>query len=590
MTCAPTCRSWLSVNIIQEMQAHQFLDDCGWGLAGRDDSLLARAIAEGEAVDAVYTLEEEAALDDVLRYAELRGFVPLFERLAGRMRVERVNVPPMQYVWLYFVKILLGIPGVAKMSPLLLRDESLMRRLGFNAHEMANGTTRRGDSRRGAATEREGPVSSEAVAENIVKFSVLALADFFNGVIRQAVPLVIADDELDVVIDCSLYETTDKYEGAGRTRREEQVKTTAGQRVKVATTIFGWKIGVVYHPPTGLPLALCVTKINTDDRAHFWTVLDDARKNVGDKRLRSVTMDRGFLDGEDLWRLDQQGIEFVIPVKKDMRVYADAVALADRYCDDPQSPEVTRSNWEEIRTEGYGKKARQKTVETEVVGVPGLLTMETYGPPGHAERQNRNDFKPNPINAVVVRTWRGRVFKRPTVFITNDSVQEPRKPFDQYDERSRIENGVFREGKQDWSLERPPKKSEAGVMAHAYLTLAAIALTRCYRLEIKTSQQAGERKATQQQRAVQSQEASIPPPQLKLGMERYRLDLKVQNRNKVILFLGDTYGILHVQEMAMLSGVNLRERSPGVGSREETLRKYGLLPALPSQAGPPPGG
>lgn len=579
-----------SVNIIQEMQAHRFLEDCGWGLAGRDDSQLARAIAEGEAVDAVYTLEEEAALDDVLRYAEFRGLVPLFERLANRMRVERVNVPPIQYVWLYFVKLLLGIPGVAKMSPLLLRDESLMRRLGFNAHEIAHGTTRRGDSRRGAATEREGPVSSEAVAENIVKFGVLALADFFNAVIRQAVPLVITDDEVDVVVDCSLYETTKKYDGAGRTSREQRVKGKNGQMHEVVTTIFGWKIGVAYHPPTGLPLALCVTKINTDDRAHFWTVLDDARKNLGNKRIRSVVMDRGFLDGEDLWRLDQQGIEFVIPVKKDMRVYADAVALADRYCDDPHSPEVTRSNWEEIRTEGYGKQARQKTVETEVVGVPGLLTMETYGPPGHAEKQNRSDFKPNPINAVVVRTWRGRTFKQPTVFTTNGSVQEPRKPFDQYDERSRIENGVFREGKQDWSLERPPQKSEAGVTVHVYLTLAAIALTRCYRLETEVVQQAARRKAAQRQRAAQALEAALSPQQLKLGMERYRLDLKVQNRNKVILFLGDTYGILHVQEMAMLSGVNLRERSPGVGNREETLRKYGLLPPAPTTGGPPPGG
>lgn len=580
----------MTLNIIQEMQVHRFLDDCGWGLAGRDDSLLARAIAEGEAVDAVYTLEEEAALDDILRYAELQGFISLFEQLAACMRVERINVPPIQYVWLYFVKILLGIPGVARMAPVMLRDESLMRRLGFNAHQIANGTTRRGDSRRGTATEREGPVSSEAVAENIVKLSVLALAHFFNSVIRRAVRLVIVGEELDAVIDCSLYETTEKYEGAGRTRRDQKVKGTDGRWVTVSKVIFGWKIGVAYHPPTGLPLALCITRISTDDRAHFWTLLDDARKNVGDKRIRSITMDRGFLDGEDLWRLDQQGLKFVIPARKDMLIYADAVALADRYGDDPESPEVTHATWEEVRTEGHGREAKQRILATEVVGVPGLTTLDTYGPPGHGAGQHNKDFQPNPLNAVVVREWRGRRFKRPTVFLTNESVEQPRKPFDLYDERSRIENGVFREGKQDWSLERPPKKTEAGVMAHVYLTLAAIALTRCFRLQTEANEQAARRQAAERQRNEAIQREILSPGQLKLGMERYRLELKAQNRNKVILFLGDTYGIFHVQEMAMLSGVNLRERSPGVGSREETLRKFGLLPPPPLEAGPPPGG
>ena len=79
--------------------------------------------------------------------------------------------------------------------------------------------------------------------------------------------------------------------------------------------------------------------------------------------------------------------------------------------------------------------------------------------------------------------------------------------------------------------------------------------------------------------AVQPAAPPTPPAKrLQLGMLRYRQELLVQNRNKVILFLGDVYGILHVQEMAMLSGVKIRDRSPGVGTREQTLQKYGLWP------------
>lgn len=580
------------MNIIQEMHAYRFIP--GWGTAGRDDGALARAVAEGNPIDAVYTLEDEAALDEFLHYLEARGFTPLFEQLANAMRVDRVNLPPLQYVWLYFIKLVMGIEGIAKMSPLLLRDEALMRLCGFNAHQITNGVTRRGDSLRSPETEREGPVSSEAVSDNIVKFSVLALARFFNGVIQRAIPLIIPEDEVDIVFDCSLYETTENFKGATRTTRIERKRDVHDNWVELRKTIWGWKIGLAYHAVTGMPLALCVTRINSDDRGHLWTLLADAKKNLGSKRIRSVAMDRGFLDGEDLWRLNEQSIEFVIPVKTNMNVYTDAIDLAKRYSKDPHCPEVHPQRWKENRTQGHGKQATTKTVSTEIVGLPGLQTFDTYGPPGHGDKKEHGDFKPNPINAVVVTEWRGRKFKTPKVFVTNADITKPRLTFDRYDDRSLIENGLFREGKQAWSLEKPPKRSEAGVTVHVYLTYVAMALTRCYQAEtqeetvprvlsprgVESRAQESASEATRPLVGSGTVDAgrTLPNPRLNLGMERYRLDLKVRNRNKVILFQDDSYGVLHVQEMAMLSGLNLRDRSPGVGSREETFQKYGLEP------------
>jgi hypothetical protein len=596
----------MELNVIQEMQVQWHLD--GWGVAGRDDTKLAQAIAQGEPVDAVYTLEDEAALDEFLHYLQVRGLIPLFEQLATAMRVERVNVPPALYLWLYFTKLILGIEGMAKMSPLLLRDEALMRLLGFNAHQIAHGVTQRGDSRRELGTEREGPVSTEAVSDNVVKFSVFALARFFNGVIQRIVPLMIPEGDLDIVIDCSLYETTENFKGATRTSRTEKKRDIHGKWVELRKTIWGWKIGLAYHPMTGIPLAVCVSKINADDRSHFWTLMEDVKKNLGCKRIRSVAMDRGFLDGEDLWRLQQQSIEFIVPAKANMHVYRDALDLVRRYGKDPRSPEVQVQRWSERRNQGHGRQATTTEVATEIVGVPLLQTFETYGPPGHGDKQDQKDFKPNPINAVVVSEWRGRRFKTPKVFLTNGAVSKPRLTFDRYDDRSLIENGLFREGKQAWSLERPPKRSEAGVTVHVYLTYVAMALTRCYQFE--TQQQALPATAVEvacrldrarlerQRRQTTAAPVAVPPaptatpasgrklptPRHDLGMERYRLELLVQNRNRVILFQGNNYGILHVQEMAMLSGVNLLERSPGVGSREETFLKFEMEPPPP----PPP--
>jgi hypothetical protein len=39
-------------------------------------------------------------------------------------------------------------------------------------------------------------------------------------------------------------------------------------------------------------------------------------------------IDRGFLDGKVLYKIDQQGIEFVIPLKRNMEAAKDARQLA----------------------------------------------------------------------------------------------------------------------------------------------------------------------------------------------------------------------------------------------------------------------
>jgi len=91
---------------------------------------------------------------------------------------------------------------------------------------------------------------------------------------------------------------------------------------------------------------------------------------------------------------------------------------------------------------GQGRTAWSERLETEVVGITGLTTDDQYGTPEHGRQHNRRDFQPNLINAVVVRTWNNRAYGRggKTVFLTNASVGKPLQPFDDYDERSLIEN------------------------------------------------------------------------------------------------------------------------------------------------------
>ncbi|MFL5697593.1 MAG: hypothetical protein ACJ797_10915, partial [Ktedonobacteraceae bacterium] len=65
------------------------------------------------------------------------------------------------------------------------------------------------------------------------------------------------------------------------------------------------------------------------------------------------------------------------------------------------------------------------------------------------------------------------------------------------------------------------------------------------------------------------------------GTARWRLRLKEENRDKVIVFFEQAYGIFHLAELAVLSGLRLRRLPSPLGSRHDILRRYGIMPDPP---------
>jgi len=186
----------------------------------------------------------------------------------------------------------------------------------------------------------------------------------------------------------------------------------------------------------------------------------------------------------------------------------------------------------------------------------GLTTYDQYGTPEHARQHHRRDFCPNPIHAVVVRTWHGRDFGPggTTVFLTNASVEQPLQPFDDYDDRRLIENGCIKEAKQPWDLTHPPQKTGRAVRVHVVFTLLMFALATASRL-----------------RCEQDDTGADP-----VGWQRWRRQLLQHNRDQVIVFAQGFYGIFPMAEFALLLGVQLKDVPPGIGTRQEVLATYGL--------------
>jgi hypothetical protein len=61
-----------------------------------------------------------------------------------------------------------------------------------------------------------------------------------------------------------------------------------------------------------------------------------------------------------------------------------------------------------------------------------------------------------------------------------------------------------------------------------------------------------------------------------VGWQRWRHQLLEQTRDLVIVFAQDYYGIFHIAEYSLLVGVTLKDRPPGIGTRQQILAKYRL--------------
>ena len=113
------------------------------------------------------------------------------------------------------------------------------------------------------------------------------------------------------------------------------------------------------------------------------------------------------------------------------------------------------------RSVGAGKNKTSVVDHWDVVGVESLASAGYYGEFGSGSHQNRKDFTPQSLNAVVVLD---DPFKRNNpnsdtlVILTNAPVQKPLKATTATTSRSEIENGLFREAKQAWFIQRPPEQ------------------------------------------------------------------------------------------------------------------------------------
>lgn len=535
-----------------------------WHTAKRDQAGIAEKLANEQEVHEIYGLGDAGLFDEFFCFLHELGIMKVLEQLAPRCHRKRQSAVPFSAVMLiYLMRIVAGLNFFYHIGPVLLQSQSLMHLAGFNGRQVELGVNRRSldksstDYEDKNNTEIRGPVCPEFIASFIVAIAGKTLERVFNKVISILAANSFFPRKINVLLDASDLESTERCKGRGKVTKEKgpELRRRKGRIKKIRVTVFGFKIWVVWDPNSRIPIAMRFATIETHDILLAQEVIAQAITNLGEHaKIVSIAMDRGFMDGKLLWWLKNMDIIFYIPAKSNQNVYNDALSLI-KY--------GQRATRERKKNTGHGKNKKQVIDTWDVVALEGLTTAGFYSELGSGSHENKNDFKPNPINAVVVLHDPYRE-KNPDVktlvILTNGPLSKPLKVYDGYDARSEIENALFRESKQGWFIKRPPANSKAGFLVHAYLTILTMAITRAFRdwmIQQEKHEDAGE----------------------DTGIRKFRQKVRQENANKCIVFHNDCYAIFYLYELLILCGKTVTKPRgiPEKITKADILRKHEVL-------------
>lgn len=415
----------------------------------------------------------------------------------------------------YEVKVLLGLAGMNCVGKMLFRDIALLKLIGYTSQQLEEGICQRGYA------DKQKPMHKNVLADAVEKLTAKELEYILNTSIQRLVAKgLFTESRGHFALDGSDLETTALYQKAGmKTVTEQKWSRKEQQVVEIEKTVHGFKLLALYDVHLRLVVAVRVVQIQEHESQFTRSLLQQGTQNLGEGGIQVLLIDRGFLDGLTLWQIkNDDGIDFVIPVKSNMHVSSDGRAFLK------QKPDGEYI----FATERPGKGLKQ-TGHVKLIGIRSLTTYDQYGDEEHQQLSNRADFKGNPINAIVVTEFGNKVYShdKAKVFLTSLPVCDPLAVIDLYDLRSLIENTLFRELKQGWFLGHFPKKTADAVRGHVFLTILVFNLTNAFRTHV-------------------GQDLA------KRGIRRQRRSW--QCAHQVIVFAGEFYAVFDIETVFILLG------------------------------------
>lgn len=476
-----------------------------WKFYSRNEKKVAQELREGRATCGAGT--GWGFFDKFYIFLWNLGFFSIAERIEGK-GYERVLISLAKLLLTYSIKILLGISSLNKVPYLLFREIALLQLIGFTALEIKEGVCKRGKG-------KSQPIHKDTVGDFLARLTEKEIEYVLNATVKLLSQKRFLKSSTFILDSTDLF-LPRQIEGAGCKKYKEYKYDRKEKKIIEFEIIrFGFKLIVLLESKSMIIVAAKFAKINEHESNYTLPLLDQARKNIGNHKIKLLLIDNAFMDGQTLWKIKKSyKINFIVRVRTTMDIAADARSMRTIK---PDNESVFYGEAKE-----YGKKMK-------VMGMPSLASYDQYGDESHVRHKNRKDFEANPINAVMVLCWDDREYLPgdEPVFITSLKINYPLDIINKYDLRSLIENCCFRELKQGWNLGKFCKKTFEAIRSHSMLTAVMFSLNAAFQ--------------SQQGKSV-----------TRKGIRRLR-DEDMHSIHKVAIFADDYFGIFDIEEILLIN-------------------------------------
>lgn len=386
-------------------------------------------------------------LDELMAMAMGLGIYRVLEGIKLQIKGE-CYIPRLVICNALFFKQLMGEDSYLSLQEGLFKDPGLLQLMGCTGRVI-----------------REGFDSSRNKGEH-KPFHVDSIRYFQKGIPKEELEKAWPQTVLPVanalkgkngvfILDATKQLVYGDYEGVGEQTVIKEVRRRNGTVVETRVHEKGFKIVTLCLLRKGELIVVAYRKIPI--RRHESTVAAELVKEgqdiLGENAPNVILMDRGFISGPLFASWKKEGLDVVVPLKRNMNLFEDMQGLA-KLGDDL-----------EVRLKD------DKGKQTIIKAFNDLTSLDSY---------------PGKLSGLLVTQYRG-LSKEPSEqwgFLTTLDIRTRKQAltiYHNYDDRSLIENKGYRELKQGFKLARYPGLSSRAQSLHLFFMLLTFNLVALWR-------------------------------------------------------------------------------------------------------------
>jgi len=376
-------------------------------------------------------------LDEFIYFLHGLGYFKILQR--AKLEILRTGIPHYLLLSTFSMKILLGIPSVRKVKENLFREKAVLKLLGYTVKQIEKGFNRRN---RGKSK----PINVDDLRNILKKVSPRAAEKIFEEVLKRLVKKKIIRGTVYALDATEILVTGKTYENYGEVVKVEQILKKNGEIREKKTRKRGYKAIILQNITKGreIIVGVIVVPLNKHEINYAERIVKRALKILGKGAIKTLVMDRGFLDGKLMHQLKKKKgpykIDTIIPLKKNMNILQDMKELS--------------------RIEVNYRYVDEKR-KLEILGFTDLETLDSY---------------PGKLNGLLVKKKR-----KEWGYITTLPVKDVLKLYKLYKRRWVIENEGIRELKQGWLINKLPGRQFRMVSCHIIFTCMMYNLVKVFK-------------------------------------------------------------------------------------------------------------